>query len=133
MHFDSFRPCSTRNNCYWKPLRCKEEPILTGFQEGGEGSEIHVAKQSADLPTTRAINVPTAEDKKSLRKVAGNIPIVAYYLCAVEFAERASYYGVQPLFTQFVNKPLPADGNGYGAPKVRVAIKSYSRFLCGSS
>lgn len=45
------------------------------------------------------------------------MPTVAYYICAVEFAERASYYGVQPLFAQYVNRPLPAGGNGYGAPK----------------
>lgn len=34
----------------------------------------------------------------------------------VEFAERASYYGVSPLISNFVNRPLPANGNGYGAP-----------------
>ncbi|TLD18962.1 hypothetical protein E2P81_ATG01690 [Venturia nashicola] len=52
---------------------------------------------------------PTEGEKNSLRKVAGKIPTVAYWLCAVEFAERASYYGVQGL-------PLPKGGNGLGAP-----------------
>lgn len=59
---------------------------------------------------------PTEEEKKTLRRVAGKIPRVAYYICAVEFAERASYYGVKPLFGNFVNRPLPAGGNGYGSP-----------------
>ncbi|QDS76393.1 hypothetical protein FKW77_003758 [Venturia effusa] len=59
---------------------------------------------------------PTEEEKNSLRKVAGKIPNVAYWLCAVEFAERASYYGVQGLFTNFINRPLPKGGNGLGAP-----------------
>jgi dipeptide/tripeptide permease len=59
---------------------------------------------------------PTEEEKHTLRKVAGSIPRVAYWLCAVEFAERASYYGVQPLFGNFVKNKLPKNGNGWGAP-----------------
>jgi dipeptide/tripeptide permease len=59
---------------------------------------------------------PTEEEKHTLRKVAGKIPFVAYWLCAVEFAERASYYGVQPLFFNFVKRKMPAGGNGWGAP-----------------
>jgi dipeptide/tripeptide permease len=60
---------------------------------------------------------PTEEEKSTLRKVAGKIPSIAYWICAVEFAERASYYGVKGLFTNFVNKKLPKGGNGFGAPK----------------
>jgi dipeptide/tripeptide permease len=63
-----------------------------------------------------SINAPTEEERKTLRRVAGKLPTVAYLICAVEFAERASYYGVQPLFSNFVNRKLPAGGNGWGAP-----------------
>jgi dipeptide/tripeptide permease len=59
---------------------------------------------------------PTEEEKKTLRRVPGNLPIVAYVICAVEFSERASYYGVSGLISNFVNRPLPVGGNGYGAP-----------------
>jgi dipeptide/tripeptide permease len=59
---------------------------------------------------------PTEEEKHSLRKVAGRIPTIAYWICAVEFAERASYYGVQPLFGNFVKNKLPPGGNGAGSP-----------------
>lgn len=59
---------------------------------------------------------PTEEEKRTLKKVAGRIPSIAYWLCAVEFAERASYYGVQPLFGNFVKNKLPEGGNGTGAP-----------------
>ena len=38
---------------------------------------------------------PTEEEFATLRRVAGGVPAVAYLLCAVEFCERASYYGKQ--------------------------------------
>ena len=59
---------------------------------------------------------PTDEEFRTLRKVAGKMPSVAYTLCAVEFAERASYYGVSQIFSNFVQFPLPEGGNGAGAP-----------------
>ena len=48
---------------------------------------------------------PTAEELKTLRRIPGNLPVVAYLICIVEFCERASYYGVQPLMSNFVNRP----------------------------
>ena len=39
--------------------------------------------------------------------IADSIPTVSYRLCAVEFAERASYYGVQTVFSSFIEFPLP--------------------------
>lgn len=82
------------------------------------------ASQSAshDLRATRSISndaeedEPTEEEKVSLRRMPDNLPIVAYVICAVEFSERASYYGVQGLISNFVNRPLPVGGNGLGAP-----------------
>ncbi|CAC9887947.1 unnamed protein product [Aureobasidium pullulans] len=59
---------------------------------------------------------PTEEERKTLRRVPGSLPTIAYLICVVEFCERASYYGCQPLFSNFVNRPLPVGGNGYGAP-----------------
>ncbi|KAI5362000.1 Putative proton-dependent oligopeptide transporter family, MFS transporter superfamily [Septoria linicola] len=59
---------------------------------------------------------PTVEELKTLRRVPGKMPTIAYLICFVEFCERASYYGVQQLIGNFVNRPLPRGGNGYGAP-----------------
>ncbi|TVY87383.1 Peptide transporter [Lachnellula willkommii] len=58
----------------------------------------------------------TEEELSTLRRVAGSIPMTAYLLCIVEFAERGSFYGVKQVFSNFVNRPLPAGGNGGGAP-----------------
>ncbi|KAL3423963.1 MFS peptide transporter [Phlyctema vagabunda] len=60
--------------------------------------------------------VPTEEELATLPKIAGSMPWSAYLLCGVEFAERASYYGCRQVFKNFIRAPLPAGGNGAGAP-----------------
>lgn len=74
-------------------------------------NDLQVAKSTSDDSEDN----PT-EEKTTLRRVPDNLPIVAYVICAVEFSERASYYGVQGLISNFVNRPLPVGGNGFGAP-----------------
>lgn len=82
------------------------------------------AHSSAEHPPIYNVNVldtdyegkPTEEEFATLRRVAGRVPKTAYLLCAVEFCERASYYGCQGLFSNYVNRPMPIGGNGYGAP-----------------
>jgi hypothetical protein len=59
---------------------------------------------------------PTTEELLTLRRVPGPMPITAYLICAVEFAERASFYGIKQLISNYVNRPMPKGGNGYGAP-----------------
>lgn len=59
---------------------------------------------------------PNDEEKKTLRRIPGKVPVVAYLLCFVEFAERSSWYGVTQVFGNFVNRKLPIGGNGAGAP-----------------
>ncbi|KAI1759650.1 hypothetical protein GGR53DRAFT_523682 [Hypoxylon sp. FL1150] len=65
--------------------------------------------------TLNGLILPTEEEKSTLRRVAGAMPTSCYYLCAVEFAERASYYGCNQVYKNFIRAPLPPDGNGAGA------------------
>lgn len=65
--------------------------------------------------TDHGLILPTEEEKSTLRRVAGKMPVECYYLCAVEFAERASYYGCQQVYKNFIRGPLPPDGPGTGA------------------
>ena len=51
---------------------------------------------------------PTKEELNTLKKVAGRIPWVAWLLCLVEFAERASYYGSKQVFMYYLARPLPS-------------------------
>lgn len=50
---------------------------------------------------------PTEEERVTLRKVSERLPWIAYTLCLVEFAERASYYGASQIFNNFLEFPLP--------------------------
>jgi hypothetical protein len=50
---------------------------------------------------------PTESERKTLRHVHGSIPWIAFILCFVEFAERASYYGATQVFNNFLQYPLP--------------------------
>jgi len=59
--------------------------------------------------------LPTEEEKTTLRRIAGKMPATTYWLCAVEFAERASYYGCNQVYKNFIRAPLPSDGPGTGA------------------
>ena len=45
----------------------------------------------------------------SERQEAGaNVRAMAIFMCLIEFAERASYYGSKGPFNNFINNPLPA-------------------------
>lgn len=71
---------------------------------------------SQDHEVYQGLVKPTPEELLTLRKVAGKMPSTAYWLCAVEFAERASYYGCNQVYKNFIRAPLPLGGNGAGAP-----------------
>lgn len=75
-----------------------------------------IGDRSASVVDREQYPLPTPEEAATLRKVADSIPLVAYSLCIVELAERASYYGVQTVFSNFLQFPLPEGGNGAGAP-----------------
>lgn len=65
------------------------------------------AERSGSVIDKEKYPIPTEQELSTLRKVSDSIPAVAYLLCIVEFAERASYYGVQTVFTNFMEYPLP--------------------------
>ncbi|KAI9836777.1 MAG: hypothetical protein M1819_000942 [Sarea resinae] len=56
---------------------------------------------------------PTEEEKQTLRHVAENLPISAWLVAVVELCERFTYYGVQGLFQNYIQRPLDGtDGRG---------------------
>ncbi|KAJ7184518.1 PTR2-domain-containing protein [Mycena filopes] len=80
-----------------------------------DGSDAGRVAEHRELEGELVGRLPTEEEQNTLRLVAGPIPWAAYLICLVEFAERASYYGSQGVFSNFIQRPLPAGGNGAGA------------------
>lgn len=81
-----------------------EDPALVASDEKQlEAVDREVSTDSSD----DEYQFPTEEESQTLRKVPGNLPLVAFALCLVEFAERASYYGAKTVFSNFVEFPLP--------------------------
>ncbi|KAF3067734.1 Peptide transporter PTR2 [Trichoderma lentiforme] len=90
--------------------------IVPSEKEGLEDSNDFNHGQSVAILNQDYEGKPTEEEFATLRRVPGKIPTVAYLLCAVEFCERASYYGCAQIWTNYINRPLPKGGNGYGSP-----------------
>jgi hypothetical protein len=73
--------------------------------EPGVDQGVHPEKISPDETNQElfdAYPAPTEEERSILRKIPDSIPWVAYSLCCVEAAERASYYGAQTVFNNFM-------------------------------
>jgi dipeptide/tripeptide permease len=94
--------------------------------EKGLGIEISETNE----PSNSQFPEPTEEEAITLRKIAGSIPWVAWLLCLVEFAERASYYGAKQVFVNFLQKPLP-EGSTTGAPLHKSSEKNVSAGALG--
>jgi dipeptide/tripeptide permease len=75
----------------------------------------NISGDNVERETWNGLVLPTEEERSTLRRIAGKMPASCYYLCAVEFAERASYYGCNQVYKNFIRAPLPPDGNGAGA------------------
>lgn len=65
----------------------------------------------------RGLRVPTKTEEQTLRRVVGKINYAIFLICVVEFSERASYYSVTGILSNFIQRPLPEDSpHGWGAP-----------------
>lgn len=88
------QPLGTKNG-YTTGLE-KETSDLPGYTHSSHSAEM---AHAPGLTEEDYEGKPTEEERLTLRRVAGSIPTVAYVICAVEFAERASYYGVSGLIS----------------------------------
>jgi POT family proton-dependent oligopeptide transporter len=79
-----------------------------GYGDEKEGQVAATAASVYDEPE------PTEEERRTLRRIGENLPISAWLVAIVELCERFTYYGVQGLFQNYVQRPL--DGSlGRGA------------------
>lgn len=63
----------------------------------------------------RGLRRPTLEESATLRRILGRASYATYLICLIELAERGSYYGVQGILANFIQRPLPP-GSTTGAP-----------------
>jgi len=116
--------------------RITSDPEFTDLEKAQElhrvssgdtsGRKEHVEKKSSALADGPSLHkhsqeredvvLPSEEEKLTLRRVAGNIPMSAWLVVIVELAERFSYYGTAGPFVNYIQRPLPLGGNGAGAP-----------------
>lgn len=68
-----------------------------------------------DEHNPKGLRIPTEDESKNLRRILGRIKPSVYILFIAEFAERASYYGVNGVLQNFIQRPLPS-GSKWGAP-----------------
>ena len=61
-------------------------------------------------------SAPSSSDLLTLRKVPDRIPAAAFSIVIVELCERFAYYGLSGVFQNYLQHPLPPNGNGAGAP-----------------
>lgn len=93
----------------------------TGSSKSGEVEEfdneveLENKKQNEIIDYKIEFPEPTQEDYATLPQVIGHPPYFAYLLCLMEFAERASFYCVKDLLSNFIQLSLPKGGNGTGA------------------
>ncbi|SCV04881.1 LANO_0G13476g1_1 [Lachancea nothofagi CBS 11611] len=71
---------------------------------------------SEDFSNDFQLPEPTSEEKTTLRRILGYPKWYVYFICLIEFSERAAYYGTGNLLSNFIQQPLPEGGNGAGAP-----------------
>lgn len=61
-------------------------------------------------------NTPSSSDLLILRKIPDQIPVAAFSIVVIELCERFAYYGLSGVFQNYLQHPLPPNGNGAGAP-----------------
>ena len=79
-----------------------DDPITLGNPIIEEKQGLESASSSNLGAVDEEYTRPTEEEQSILRKIPGKIPVVAYLLCLVELAERASYYGAKGPFNNFL-------------------------------
>ncbi|KAJ4339308.1 peptide transporter ptr2 [Ascochyta clinopodiicola] len=93
-------------------------PILTTpgvAVAANEADSLHHDKKNApDLEfDTPDEGVPTAEEKRTLRRIGDPLPKAAFLVAIVELCERFTYYGASGLFQNYIQRPLDgSEGRG---------------------
>ncbi|KAF2650184.1 peptide transporter PTR2-A [Lophiostoma macrostomum CBS 122681] len=78
----------------------------------------HTSSSNRDVPYGEEDDgfhgeIPTEEEKKTLRRIGDPLPKAAFLVAIVELCERFTYYGASGLFQNYVQRPLDgSEGRG---------------------
>ncbi|KAH3682450.1 hypothetical protein WICPIJ_006592 [Wickerhamomyces pijperi] len=102
-----------------------KKPFCSEVQEKKFQSKEDLAEEIVNLQAyNEQFPEPTQEDYAILKSKKGSLGFVLFLTCIIEAAERASFYGVKDRINNFVQLPLPAGGNGVGAPPKGTQLNS---------
>ncbi|KAL8712635.1 MAG: hypothetical protein Q9220_003166 [cf. Caloplaca sp. 1 TL-2023] len=90
-------------------------PAAPGIENEKNVKSLTIADDSSASIDADGKEYPTAEEVATLRRSAGPVPWSAYTIGFIELCERFSYYGTTQVFVNFIQQPLPDNGNKAGA------------------
>ncbi|KAF9735834.1 hypothetical protein PMIN06_002199 [Paraphaeosphaeria minitans] len=94
-----------------EPLR--EAPFTADEKTAALESSSHSPSEVAGEDDGFGGELPTEEEKKTLRRVGDKVPKAAFLVAVVELCERFTYYGASGLFQNYAQRPLDGrDGPG---------------------
>ncbi|KAK6204532.1 POT family-domain-containing protein [Scheffersomyces amazonensis] len=98
---------------------------FSGDEEYDFGNPNNYSTNYVDEYNPKGLRYPTPEEAKTLRRILGRASYASYLLCLCELAERASYYSVTGILTNFIQRPLPENSpHGWGAPASKTSSQS---------
>lgn len=110
MFLVSYYSTSVEPELTFSTLRQQNETPVTEVFVNEKSAMDADEKAMADTPDG---GEPTEIEKKSLRHIAENLPLSAWLVAIVELSERFTYYGMQGLFQNYVERPLDgSEGTG---------------------
>jgi hypothetical protein len=80
------------------------EATLTKSNTPTDLEKAHLHEENYGDDAASFDDLPTDEERHSLRRVSDKIPIKAYTIGFVELVERLSFYGTTAVFVNFIQK-----------------------------
>ncbi|OCK74758.1 oligopeptide transporter [Lepidopterella palustris CBS 459.81] len=91
-------------------LQC-QTVVVSGLQEENFPQETQSKAEALSESIFLTDVEPTEQERRSLRRVSGQIPWTAYTIAFVEMCERFSFNGTTIVFVNFIQRPLPPGSN----------------------
>jgi POT family proton-dependent oligopeptide transporter len=90
--------------------KSEKQPVADRTHSSPQVSEIIPSHEDNDYLDSE---LPTEEEKRTLRRIGDPLPKAAFLVAIVELCERFTYYGASGIFQNYIQKPLDgSEGRG---------------------